>query len=391
MGKEEKAGNKEEKTRSREGETIGDIALEEQGRTKEDIEEKEEKQKPEVDSTKLQLEVEKLDGKIEMQSSMTEEVNSRISDMSERIGEIRSMVLEREKSFDRIDSNYEKIKDEFSVVDPNKIRKRFDKIKSDVEMNSISAEKLESILEEVKKELKDIDKKMGKLGNIESVTETYSYIKKQVNEIEQKRLTVNKLTSKVEIIFSEMSKLLPEFESIKEGHKEAQEGIKELVSLTDELSLKSDKSVNKEQLDSIKNKQEVALKTSNTLKTGQENNSKEIKDLKTKIGPELTKIKNQFSQISSSALENKKGISEFSKEIKYLKNKFIEEEDVTSIFQNYTKDINKELEKHEAQLKNLSKPANQTKMKENLPEKDLQEIWDYIKYLEDQIKMIKKH
>ncbi len=74
------------------------------------------KEEEEIKLHNLILKLEKIDGKIDIIDRFRNDMNERVTQLAEEIGELRSLSMERERSFDTIKTDFEKNK--ISVTSP---------------------------------------------------------------------------------------------------------------------------------------------------------------------------------------------------------------------------------------------------------------------------------
>ena len=89
--------------------TVGEI-LKEEGVIKESEEREKIEEKKEVKEAELFFKIEKLEGKIELQKDLIDKLNDRFSSVSENVGDLRRMIMDREKFFDKLGAEFEKVK-----------------------------------------------------------------------------------------------------------------------------------------------------------------------------------------------------------------------------------------------------------------------------------------
>jgi hypothetical protein len=83
--------------------------------------------------------------------------------VSEQVGEIRSMVLEREKSFGLLEADFEMIKDVFEDIKPDEFSKELNKKEQEIMGVSIRVEKLEAVLNRLTEEVGEFRKLLEKI------------------------------------------------------------------------------------------------------------------------------------------------------------------------------------------------------------------------------------
>lgn len=178
--------------------------------------------------------LDKQDGKFEAESGFREAMNERMSSFAEELGELRSMILDREKSFNDIQVGFERINDTTREIQPEKIRAEFEKSEKALIDNTIKVEKVELFINSLKEELKNYRLQMSKVKSFDNLLEVIQKIKEELNQISESKNYIDRKAAKVESIFSDLNERLGNF-------NKAEAKIEKLDALTQDLMKSVDK------------------------------------------------------------------------------------------------------------------------------------------------------
>ena len=211
-----------------------------------------EEKKPEMSLPDLILRLEKIDGKIEVLTKFRDEMSERVTQLAEEIGELRSMLLERERSFDQVKTEFEKIKDSVNEIEPMKIIKELEKKEGEIMGNRAKIEKIELMIRELKNENAKFKNLLEKIKSFENLVDMYYDVSRRISQIKDVKDYTDKIASKVENIFSEMNEKLSELENQKEKIEKLDELTVEITKMLDEMSVKLTQFVKEKDLKDLK-------------------------------------------------------------------------------------------------------------------------------------------
>jgi len=206
------------------------------------------KEEGEVKLSDLILRIEKMDGKLDIIDRFRNDMDERTRQLSEEIGELRSMTMERERSFDRIKSDFEKVKDTVSGLEPMKLRKILDKREMEIMENKAKVESIENLVKALSEENKKFRALMSKIKSFENLVDISYDIDRKLSKIKDVQDHANKIASKVEMVFSELNRKASELENQKEKIAKLDELTIEMTNMLDEVTLKLTKFVEKKDL-----------------------------------------------------------------------------------------------------------------------------------------------
>lgn len=194
----------------------------------------------------LTLNLEKLSGRLEAEKASREGINERLSTMQEEIGELRSMILDREKTFNEIEAGFQQMRDKVEDVDPARIRKEFDKKEKMIVDNSASIEKVKNLAETMAAELKEYRAQMAKVKSVDNLLEESKAMEEKLKKIRDAENYIDKTSAKVEKVFLEVKEKLPRI-SGQEARIDALESLsKDIMSNVNELTVRTGKVITRD-------------------------------------------------------------------------------------------------------------------------------------------------
>ncbi len=210
----------------------------------------------------LILRIEKMDGKLDIIDRFRDDVNERITQLAEEIGELRTMIMERERSSDKISTEFEKVKDTVSGLEPVKIKTELDKKEKEILENKVKMESLETLVKALSEENKKFRELMDKIKSFENLTDISYDIDRKVSKIKEVKDHADMIASKVENIFSEVNEKMSELENQRDKIEKLDELTIEMTKMLDEVSVKLTKFVEKKDLKQFQKEIEEGLNKS---------------------------------------------------------------------------------------------------------------------------------
>ncbi len=198
----------------------------------------------------LLLKTEKIEGKLASFEEARGRIDDRILRVSEQVGELRSMLLEREKSFGILESEFEMIKDVFEDVKPSEFLKELDKKETEIAKTNANVEKLETMVQRFSEEVMEFRDLLGKIKSFENLVDIAREVSEKVTGINETKQYTERLAAKSESIFAELNKQLATIEDYKSQIMQNTELTAETVRSLDDLAVKLGTSATEESLKS---------------------------------------------------------------------------------------------------------------------------------------------
>jgi chromosome segregation ATPase len=154
---------------------------------------------------KVVTEISQLKGKIEMEEESRSAIGDRISDITSQIGELRSIVVSREKFFDKMEADFLKIKEDVSAINPQDIQNQFEKLEGRFVKDEVKIDKNDNRLMNIDETLRNYQEMMGKIKGFDNLFDMLQNLDKKINYIEQVNSKSERMNAKIESIFSEIN------------------------------------------------------------------------------------------------------------------------------------------------------------------------------------------
>jgi chromosome segregation ATPase len=344
-------------------------------------------------------EIEKLKGKLEIVNDFKTQLSDTTKTFSEEIGELRTMILDREKSFSKIELGFEKINEIVKEIEPGAISKELEKKEAKITELESRIDKLEGFYNEMTKKTEELREFLSKIKSFENLVELSKKIKKSLADIEDSKNYVDRVSGKIEAIFEDVNEKVLDLDEKTRKMKKIEELVKEMVPTVDKMQIALENKADKKDVDSIKN-----IGVTGVLKNkieSMENEIKEIKKLRTYL-EDIKNIKEKIEFLTPAEAkkrdEIKAQITSLEDEIEKMgeafENKEVSEED----FEKYVKEreekireLTLELEEYEGKslagkIRDLEKEI--AFIRENLQEENIERVINQMKELNKQMKAI---
>ncbi|MHA2309808.1 MAG: hypothetical protein ACXABJ_11060, partial [Candidatus Heimdallarchaeaceae archaeon] len=317
---------KEEKKRKK---SVGDI-LKERGiikpLPKKKTEKVSEESKDKSDS-KLLMELEKVKSEVGMLKDSKEHTDDRIRDVTEKIGEFRSLVFQRESLIKESDSKIRLLQEEIFNIKPRIIEKEIDVLRKGIEGNQVKAEKLDTMIRDVLKDVKSSKETLDKIRSVENIEKMLDDTRKRVETIEKAKNDVDRLAGKSERFYIEMNERMKDFVTTRAKVENFQELGQELTKSVDSINIRMGALSSKQDMDNYKKSINDAITTNKEnqdkriaglekyIKIPEEETKKKIEELKKKeesISKLLTDLEGKYKKagISEKTYNETKGKNE---------------------------------------------------------------------------------
>lgn len=260
------------------------------------------------------LKTEKIEGKLSSFEEARGRIDDRILRVSEQVGELRSMLLEREKSFGILEADFEMIKDVFNDIKPAEFSKELDKKEQSILKNGMHIEKIQNVVESLSIEVGGFRKILEKIKSFENLVDIATEVSEKIATIEETGKYTKRMAAKTESIFGELNKQLMSMEEYKTKLEQTDELANEVVRTVDELAVKLGSSIVKEELrDSLK---ELDDKLSNKFASSKDLGDKLNQQTKTL---EIVEKRLRIMELDKVSLEVGDRIKEFSPGLKQMR------------------------------------------------------------------------
>jgi len=253
----------------------------------------------EIDIPELLLRLEKIDGKLELFDNSKNESNERITQLAEEIGELRSMIMERERSFSKMETEFETVKEAVSGLEPQRIKSAFEKRKMEILENKAKIEELETLVRALNEDVKKFRGLLEKIKSFENIVDLSFDMDRKVSEVREVKDYADKIAAKVENIFSELSTKVSDLEGQREKVDKLDELTIEMTKMLDEVSVKLTKFAEEKDL------KELQKTIEDNFKKTMEEHSKKTTEIKAPANVKITGDKviqafqSEISQLST--------------------------------------------------------------------------------------------
>ena len=241
----------------------------------------------------LVLRLEKLDGKLDILDRSRNDMNERLTQLAEEIGELRTMMMERERTFDKVKSQFEIVKESVTDIRPERLTKRFEKTEKDVLEDKAKLETLETLVKALADENRRFRRLMEKIKSFENLVDISYEMERKLSRINEIRNYADVVVAKVENIFSELNEKVSQLESQREKIEKLDELTIEITKMLDEVSIKMTKFVTEKDLKDFKKslEEDLAKLSKGNLQTVQVTGDKWVKDSITELTNKMSKLK----------------------------------------------------------------------------------------------------
>ena len=228
---------------------------------------------------KLSTEIDRLKAGQEAFQEIRKSFTERFTRFSEQIGELRSMILDRDRTFQELELKSVKAIDMVESIKPDKFMMDLERQNVKIEALKANLEGNEAIIDQVMEELKEVRRKMDFFRGVEEIIKLSEEIKKELIGIKKIEGAINIQTDKVQTMYSDMRKKMQELDAFNSLLQDAKANIEQNSKELDVLKIKSVNFASKDEVDKIIEKVQTYT---NALKDLQKNTplSRDIEKLK---------------------------------------------------------------------------------------------------------------
>lgn len=201
---------------------------------------------------KYLIELERIKALLETFKESKRVMDERIQRLSESIGEIRSMVMQRESDFRKLEADFHAIVDVISELKPQKYLKELEKIRAKVSSFETKVEKVEVMSTEALRNVKRLNEVLMSIGNLENLASMNKILTEKMKEIETLSRNIQKISQNVERIYMEFKTRLDEFDLLKSKVSMIESDILDIRKNLDELIMKSTEFVDKKEFGALR-------------------------------------------------------------------------------------------------------------------------------------------
>lgn len=199
----------------------------------------------------LTIKTDKEEGKWERQNTLNDSINNGIMMVKEDVGGFRTLVMQRERSADKMQQDFDQMKDLVKDIDPQKITKHFNKVELEIESNKAGIEKHELVTKTLSKEVAEYKQIMGHIKNYDNLFNVLKTLKDNINYMEKVKADANRFLSKMEVMFGEVNKRLTLIDTLQNKISVFEEINKDTLKSVDLFETKLRETVKQDQLSSL--------------------------------------------------------------------------------------------------------------------------------------------
>ncbi len=327
----------------------------------------------------VSMSVEKIEGKLESERAISSGIEERISHLTEEIGELRSMILDRERGFNEIETNFKKIEAMTEEIQPQAIKRDLDRKEREIIDITVKIERLEAISSETNRQIKLFREQMDKIRSLDNLLKVSKDIEENITKIKDTEKYTDRMAAKTEELFTELDKRLSQFVSHTARIESLDELTRDLMKSQDKNEIKLKEAVFKEDLEKLKN---------SVISSVNENIKKEISGDNSNIGKKL-------EDACKSAAEAKETVSRMSSDEKNKNQELSDIKATLKSFDSQLKDLksqseiqNIETQKKIEHISTSTSSTDRTPTDSRNKNEDLPEIFNMIS--EKKIKEVRK-
>ncbi len=202
------------------------------------------------------LKLERLGGRVEILESTRPETNEKISSVIEKIGELRSSLIERDRSYNKLEKNFDKISEVAKELELDDIFKNLEKKDTKIEKNTAVVESLNDKVSIISKKFATISSSVEQIEGLKDVVAITDELNKKISLIEELKTKTERDAGKVDSLFYELKETYNKMRTYLSKIEVNEDSIKEMLRTVDRLALKVEESSSKENAEKLKNEYE---------------------------------------------------------------------------------------------------------------------------------------
>jgi uncharacterized protein YoxC len=197
------------------------------------------------------LQIEKNSGKLELMEEAKRTSDEKISNLSNQTGELRSLIVSRERAFEKNDAEFDELKKEFRKFDTDSLNLKFKSMNSNLEnlnkwikyYDKSFNEKV-SVLPRIEEDILELKKFSSQIAGIDKLKENIDIVKTTKEYVDDKLKKIESLYGSLQIKLSDVDKFINNFSNISET-------VKRLEKEMDRISVLSNVYVDKNEVAKI--------------------------------------------------------------------------------------------------------------------------------------------
>ncbi len=168
--------------------------------------------------------------------------------------------MERERSFSKMETEFENVKEAVSGLEPMRIKSAFEKRKMEILENKAKIEELETLVRALNEDVKKFRGILEKIKSFENIVDLSFDMDRKLAEVRDVKDYADKIAAKVEGIFSELNVKVSQLEGQRERVEKLDELTIEVTKMLDEVSVKLTKFVEEKDMKEMQKTMEENFK-----------------------------------------------------------------------------------------------------------------------------------
>ncbi len=185
----------------------------------------------------LVKDIEKLQGKLEVVTELKTQLSETTRTFSEEIGELRTMILDREKGFSKMEFGFEKVNEIVKDIEPQMITRNLEKKEQRILGVEMKIEKLETFSKEITKQTMMVREVMDKVKSFENLVGVADKVKKYLKQSEETKNYTDRIAGKIETMFEDVNTKVLDMDEKATELENMDSLLKEMVPIMDKLQI----------------------------------------------------------------------------------------------------------------------------------------------------------
>lgn len=207
-----------------------------------------------ADVLKLKGDVEKMSFQIQTGRELANAANEKITRLNEQVGELRAMIIDRDRATQHLEAKATQAIDMVESVQPDKLMIELRRFDTKIEALRATIESNETIVTNIITELKEMRNRLSTFKGIDEVIRLNEDVKKELAEIRNIKIAIEKHADKVETIFGEVQKTFGDYTRLSSTVKDFDSTSKQLSAEVEGMKVKVATFAIKKDLDTLNGK-----------------------------------------------------------------------------------------------------------------------------------------